>query len=142
MKKNSNEEFKWDIDTNFGDYILEESGNTSINLRKISWNERPFKIDIRKYTFHNGKEVAMRGIGLSEEATNELATVLVTKGYGNTKQMMKHIRDRMDYEIGMATDPNYDFTPDEVEAKSDFYEASELLNSNFNNSEDIEDEEE
>lgn len=136
--KKENTDFVWSMDTQFGDFILEESGNTSINLRKISWNERPFKIDIRKYSFHNGKEIPMRGIGLSDEATHELATTLVTKGYGDTKQMMRYIRDRVDYEIEMATDPDYDFTPNDDKAESDFYEADELLKEK--SSEDDEDE--
>ena len=50
----SNDNFKYEVNKDY-DFILEESANTSICLRKISWNDRPEKLDIRKYTYSDGQ---------------------------------------------------------------------------------------
>ena len=44
-----NKEFTMDIMEGF-DYIIEESGNSSLNLRKVSWNGREPVYDIRTWT--------------------------------------------------------------------------------------------
>ena len=47
-------EFTYTVNPEF-DYIIEETNNTTIAVRKISWNGRPEKLDIRKYMYSNGK---------------------------------------------------------------------------------------
>lgn len=79
------------------DYILEEQGNTSINLRKIDWGDKGnFKLDIRKWSYQEGQERAMKGITLNKEGADELALALVTEGYGNTSKLRMALENRSD----------------------------------------------
>ena len=48
-----NKDFSFEIVPNF-DFVLEEGSNTSVNLRKISWNGRDPKLDIRKWSYNDG----------------------------------------------------------------------------------------
>ena len=115
MARNSDSEFTYEFQEGF-DYIIEESGNTSSNLRRISWNGRPYKLDFRKYSYKDGQEMMMKGISMSEDGASELASVLVENGYGDTRRIIKAIRGRDDFdeslldkavEIDDSTDEEY-----------------------------------
>lgn len=107
------------------DFIIEETNNTSIAVRKISWNGRPEKLDIRKYTYSDGEEHMRKGISLSDEAADELTHVLTKTGYGNTKKILQGIRTREDYETSLE---NIDIVDEEEDDGSeDYYDPSELL---------------
>lgn len=122
MAWNKSKEITMEIEDNF-DFILEEGQNTSINLRKISWNGRPSKLDIRKWNYTDGNEVAMKGIGLSEDGANELASVLVEQGYGDTKRIIKALKSRGFNEEELKNNEVYE--DNEVE---EYYDPSILLN--------------
>lgn len=128
MAKNSDKELSMEIDENF-DFIIEEYGNSSINLRKISWNGRPSKLDIRKWNYSDGKERALRGITLTDEGGDELACVLVEQNYGNTKRILEAIKKRDDYtEANSANSENINIDNSEEE----YYDPSELLGRMYN----------
>lgn len=119
-----NNDFSYTINPDF-DYVLEEGQNTSINLRKISWNGRPEKVDIRKYTYENGQEKMMKGISLSDSATDELVGALVENGYGDTKRILVGMSDRRDFQEALdRMDEPDEFEDDEEE---EYYDPSELL---------------
>ena len=119
-------EFSMEIEEGF-DFILEESGNNSTNLRKVSWNGRPSKLDIRKWSYQDGKERALRGVTLSDEGADELTGVLVEQGYGNTKRLVKAITNREEYDDVLK---HLDDTEEEVDDGSEsYYDPSELLGS-------------
>lgn len=122
MAWNKSKEITMEIEDNF-DFIIEEGQNTSINLRKISWNGRPSKIDIRKWNYVDGNEVAMKGIGLSEDGVNELASVLVEQGYGDTKRIIKALKSRGFNEKELKNNEVYE--DNEME---EYYDPSILLN--------------
>lgn len=122
MAWNKSKEITMEIEDNF-DFIIEEGQNTSINLRKISWNSRPSKIDIRKWNYVDGNEVAMKGIGLSEDGANELASVLVEQGYGDTKRIIKALKSRGFNEKELKNNEAYE--DNEME---EYYDPSILLN--------------
>ena len=122
MAWNKSKEITMEIEDNF-DFILEEGQNTSINLRKISWNGRPSKLDIRKWNYTDGNEVAMKGIGLSEDGANELASVLIEQGYGDTKRIIKALKSRGFNEEELKNNEVYE--DNEVE---EYYDPSILLN--------------
>lgn len=122
MAWNKSKEITMEIEDNF-DFIIEEGQNTSINLRKISWNGRPSKLDIRKWNYTDGNEVAMKGIGLSEDGANELASVLVEQGYGDTKRIIKALKSRGFNEEELKNNEVYE--DNEVE---EYYDPSILLN--------------
>ena len=120
----SNDNFKYEVNKDY-DFILEESANTSICLRKISWNDRPEKLDIRKYTYSDGREQIRKGISLSDEAADELVHVLTKTGYGNTKKILIGIRDREDFQDSID---NIDTLEEfEDDGSEDYYDPSELL---------------
>lgn len=124
MAWNSDKEISMEIEEGF-DFILEEGQNTSINLRKISWNGRPSKLDIRKWNYTDSGERAMKGIGLSDEGADELAAVLVENGYGETRRLVKALKEReSDEEIDIELTPEEETEDD---GEEEYYDPSELL---------------
>lgn len=121
MAKNG--EFSYEVQKEF-DFIIEESGNNSINLRKISWNGRPYKLDLRKYSYKDGKESMLKGISISDEGANELTGVLVENGYGDTKRIIKALRTRENFTEEML-EPDYVFEDDNE--SEEFYDPKQLL---------------
>jgi hypothetical protein len=118
-----NGEFSYEVQKEF-DFIIEESGNNSINLRKISWNGRPYKLDLRKYSYKDGKESMLKGISISDEGANELTGVLVENGYGDTKRIIKALRTRENFTEEML-EPDYVFEDDNE--SEEFYDPKQLL---------------
>ena len=121
MAKNG--EFSYEVQEGF-DFIIEESGNNSINLRKISWNGRPYKLDLRKYSYKDGKESMLKGISISDEGANELTGVLIENGYGDTKRIIKALRTRENFNEEML-EPDYVFEDDNE--SEEFYDPKQLL---------------
>lgn len=121
MAKNG--EFSYEVQKEF-DFIIEESGNNSINLRKISWNGRPYKLDLRKYSYKDGKESMLKGISISDEGANELTGVLIENGYGDTKRIIKALRTRENFNEEML-EPEYIFEDDNE--SEEFYDPKQLL---------------
>lgn len=132
MSKNKEEkepkkEFVYDIDDSF-DYIIDEGGNTSINVRKISWNGKPYKLDIRRYTYKDGEEKMMKGISLSDEASDELTKVLIDNGYGNTKYIINSLKNRDDFKESLLEDNNSsDSNNNTDDEDEEYYDPKELL---------------
>lgn len=124
MTWDKNKEISMEIEDGF-DFILEEGANTSINLRRIGWNGRPSKIDIRKWVYNDGTERAMKGISLSDDGTNELANILVEQGFGDTKRIGRAVMKRQDYD-GMFDNT---ISTDDMDSSEDeeYYDPSELL---------------
>lgn len=117
-------DFKYEIDKDFN-FVIEEGANTSICLRKISWNDRPAKIDIRKYLYKDGEERLGKGVSLSDDATNELVNVLTQNGYGDTKQILRGIKNRNDFEESLKNIDSDD--PVDDDGSEEYYDPSELL---------------
>lgn len=123
MAKERNANFQFEIQEGF-DFILEESGNGSTNLRKISWNGRPYKLDIRKYSYTDGQEHMMKGVSLTDDGANELTDVLVEQGYGNTKRIIKALRERDDFDDSLLDKAIPIVDEDDEE---DYYDPKQLL---------------
>lgn len=92
MAKN-NADFFYEIEKGF-DFILEEKANSSKNLRRVSWNGGPSKIDIREWSYNEAEERALKGVTLTDEGANELANVLVEVGFGDTDRLIKALESR------------------------------------------------
>lgn len=121
-----NKEFTMEVKEGF-DYIIEESGNSSLNLRKVSWNGRDFKLDLRKWNYQDGQERAMKGVTLSDDGADELSAVLVEQGYGNTKRIAKALTQREDYDEVMKHLNDVEEETDD--GSEEYYDPSELLGS-------------
>ena len=124
MTWDKNKEISMKIEDGF-DFVLEEGANTSINLRRIGWNGRPSKIDIRKWVYNDGTERAMKGISLSDDGANELANILVEQGFGDTKRIGRAVMKRQDYD-GMFDNT---ISTNDMDSSEDeeYYDPSELL---------------
>jgi hypothetical protein len=88
------------------DSTIDEKGSIFIALRKVQWvkngedpDETKAKLDLRKYRVdENGDEIAGKGISfLTDDGPNELTKVLVHEGYGNTKEILKELKNRDDF---------------------------------------------
>ena len=119
----SKEDFSYEIMPDF-DFILEEGANTSTNLRKISWNGRDPKLDIRKWSYNEGEERMLKGCTLSDEGGNELACVLVEQGYGDTNRLLQALSKRDNFN-GIVDISDYSNSSDDDE--EEYYDPNLLL---------------
>lgn len=121
----NNSGFKYTIDNEFGDNVIEEKANTSLNLRKISWGDKEdnFKLDIRKWYYKDGEEICGKGVTLSEEGGHCLAEMLVEKGYGDTRKIIDSLKTRDDFDESLL-DKSIE---DDGDVDTDYYDPKELL---------------
>ena len=125
--QNNNKEFKFDIDKNFGDHVIEERDNLSIIMRKISWgNSGEYKVDIRKYLYTEEGERMNKGISLTDNGANELAKELVSCGYGDTKEIIKALSKREENLADLINQCNNE-SEDEDNGSEEYYDPKELL---------------
>lgn len=118
-----NKDFSFEIVPNF-DFVLEEGSNTSVNLRKISWNGRDPKLDIRKWSYNDGEERMLKGCTLSDDGGNELACVLVEHGYGDTNRLFKALSQREDFHSTVDVSES---KSEEDDSEEEYYDPSMLL---------------
>lgn len=121
------------------DHVLGEKGNTYISCRRLCWcneeeaQDKPGKIDIRKYYINNeGNEIVGKGVGLTDEEASELANVLVTNNFGETKDIINGIKNREDFIPSLVECLNSDdveklgIDPSQYK-KEDYYDPRESL---------------
>lgn len=124
MAWNNDKSISMEIEPDF-DYIIEEGQNTSINLRRINWNGRGSKLDLRKWVYNGGSERAMKGISLSEEGADILTNTLVKLGYGSTRDIINNIKNRDDFNQSLLNPGvQSQYVDDGTE---EYYDPSELL---------------
>ena len=86
-EKSNNSSFSFKMEEGF-DFVLQEGQNTSTNLRKIAWGDSSeAKIDIRKWSYTNGEERALKGVTLSDDGASELANLRMLRK--NQMQLLK-----------------------------------------------------
>lgn len=120
-------EFKFEVDKNFGDHVIEERDNLSIIMRKISWgNSDEYKVDIRKYLYTEEGERMNKGISLTDNGANELAKELVSCGYGDTKEIIKALSKREENLADLVNQCNNE-SEDEDNGSEEYYDPKELL---------------
>ena len=122
-EKKERKEISCTIDEEFGDNILYEGNNISINARRVSWNGGVYKIDVRKYSFKDGEEIMGKGVSIPDEGCDELAKLLVDKGYGNTRDIIKSIRTRDDFDESLLDKE----IPIDDSSEEEYYDPKELL---------------
>lgn len=103
MKEFEKKEIKYHV---FESDTFDERGETFLALRKIQWgvgqdeegDPSKAKLEIRKWNMRNGKEMANKGTAfLTEEGPNELTKLLLSKGYGGTKENLQILSKREDF---------------------------------------------
>lgn len=117
----------------FKDYEIpfDEKNNTIGTVRKVQWykageepDESKAKIEIRKFFTKNGEETAGKGYVFgTEEGPSELVHGLISVGFGETKEILKGIRTRDDFEESVRT---IDVDEDDVNDGS-MYDMRDLL---------------
>ena len=88
-------EFKFSIEKELG--VLQESdgSNWCIELNKISWNDRPPLIDIRRMNQDKEAKVVLgKGVSLSDEGAENLVNLLLKEGFGSEKTMRKILKQK------------------------------------------------
>ena len=119
-------DFKYEIQEGF-DFVIEETGNQSTNLRKVSWNGREYKVDLRKWYYKDGEERCSSGVTMTDVGADELTKVLCENGYGNTKEIINGIKTREDFKESMKSifmDPESDDYDEEFE---EYYDPKMLI---------------
>ena len=88
------------------DEIFDEKGNVFLAMRKIQWckegsepDPEKAKLELRKWHMKSDGETPSKGFSfLTEEGPHELTDVLISNGYGHTKDILELLRDRDDFE--------------------------------------------
>lgn len=98
MWGNSDKEFSFRIIDDC-DHIIDEAGNTTINLRKISWGDSDkVNLDIRKYYHTDQGERMAKGVSfLTEEGPHNLVDTMTKLGYGDTRTVLTNLKERDDF---------------------------------------------
>lgn len=94
-------EFKYEVDPKF-DYLIEEKGNQAVFFRRVSWNGKDAKPEIRKWYVDGTSETPGKGTSfMTEEGPNELVKVMTDIGYGNTDEILENISKREDFPVAV-----------------------------------------
>lgn len=94
-------EFKYEVDPEF-DYLIEEKGNQALFFRRVSWNGRDAKPEIRKWYVDGTNETPGKGFSfMTEEGPNELIKTMTELGYGNTEEVLENISKRDDFPVAV-----------------------------------------
>lgn len=88
------------------DVTFDEKGSTFLALRKIQWcqegnepDETLAHLELRKWRVQkDGTERADKGFAfLTPEGPHELTRVLIHEGYGDTRDILRELRERADF---------------------------------------------
>lgn len=114
--------FKYDVKDR---YTIEARGNILVCIGHTSWNDGPYKLELRKWVVKGDEVVPQKGVTISHEGADKLTETLVKMGYGDTAKLAVALTKREDYM--MPTTNVGDEVDDEID--SDMYSAGDLLKS-------------
>lgn len=85
--------------------IFDEKDSSFLAIRKVQWvkdgaepDETKAKLEIRRWTVQDGKEVALKGCAfLTDEGPHNLTKALIQEGYGHTKEVLGELKHREDF---------------------------------------------
>ena len=115
-------QFKYDVKDR---YTIEARGSILVCVGHTSWNDGPYKLELRKWVVRGDEVLPQKGITVSHEGADKLAETLIKMGYGDTAKLAVALTKREDYM--MDTLNVGDEEDDEIE--SDMYSAGDLLKS-------------
>lgn len=109
-------EFKYAIVEGGIDEVFDERGNTVLKMAMTSWNDRPAKLELRKWVMGTDGELSPnKGFAfLTEEGPTELVHSLIKNGYGNKSIIMDLLKDRPDEEVKDAEESDFYYDPVEL----------------------------
>lgn len=116
-------EFKWNINPDGIDEVFDERGNSILKISEMSWNDRPHKIELRKWVIQSdGTMTPNKGFSfLTENGPHDLTHILLEKGYGDN-QKIKEIMESRGIDLNIQIQ-----NKEEKEDAQDFYDPEHLL---------------
>lgn len=111
------------------DEIFDEKGNVFLAMRKIQWCKQGVepdpdkgKLELRKWHMKPEGETPSKGFSfLTEEGPHELVNVLISSGYGHTKDILLKLKEREDFEESVKS------IYDEVDTNDEYFDPRETL---------------
>lgn len=132
-KKEKREPY-YTINTDGPDICISEHGNTTLMFREVSWNNRPPKLELRKWHIDSVSEVPGKGLTFySKEEVDCVVESLAKHNYGNTEKLLQGINEREDFEealvhtIGQKKVIQARNTEYEVEEEPEYYDPKNLV---------------
>lgn len=132
--KKEKKEPRYTIQPHGPDICLHERGNTTLMLREVSWNDRPAKLELRKWHIGSSTEVPGKGITFySREEIDSVVEGLAKHNYGNTENILHNIHEREDFEealvhtIGQKKIIQARNTEYEVEEEPEYFDPKNLV---------------
>lgn len=116
-------EKSYEIDTNSGQHIVDERGNTYLMLAKFRWfGKGDFKLGLRTFYSNSNGETVGKGVSfLTEEGPHELTKTMLQEGYGHPQEIAETLRKYRPEVIGAVIDELNDMTADEKATCEDAY---------------------
>ena len=105
-------------------YTIEARGNILVCIGHTSWNDGPYKLELRKWVVKGDEVVPQKGVTMTHEGADKLAEILIKMGYGDTAKLAAMLTKREDY---MMATTNVGDEVDEID--TDMYSAGDLLKS-------------
>lgn len=79
--------------------VISMLGSNTLNLGKVSWNNKPAKLELRRWSYRGDNIVPGKGITFqNDNEANKLTEALVDLGYGDTHELLNSIKNRTDAE--------------------------------------------
>lgn len=97
------------------EFVFDEKNNAFLTLRKESWNDKEYKLSLRKcFIDKEGNESPNKGFAfLTEEGPHALTEELVRRGYGNKKELLKILENRVEEDNNQEDEDEY-FDPKDI----------------------------
>lgn len=117
-------EFKFNINPDGIDEVFDERGNSILKISEMSWNDRAYKIELRKWVVQSdGSMTPNKGFSfLTDQGPHDLTHILLEKGYGDNQKIKEIMESRG------VVDLNVPINEKEVKEDSqDFYDPEALL---------------
>jgi len=91
------------IDPDGPNALISERNNTVMMFRKVAWNNRQPRLELRNWVVEENGERPMRGISFAnEETVHNLVNVMTGIGYGDTKVVLGNLKERPDFEPALV----------------------------------------
>lgn len=85
-------EFNFELEEVLGTLSESDKHDWAKSVTRISWNENPTTLDIRRFNFSTNK--VGKGISLTDEETDKLVEILLDAGYGDLDMLREKCSHR------------------------------------------------
>lgn len=115
------------------DCIFEEVGNQFNAFRKVKWGENGNPhLELRRWRVQpDGTEQAAKGMTfLSDNGPSDLAELLVKLGYGETKELLRQLNKRSDFDKALKSinDGNDNKSEESSESEEKYFDPKDIIN--------------